>query len=378
LAVKIVRQVKSIALLGAPTSAAGLAGGQEGAPAALRSAGLADRLTSAGFQVTDYGDSAPRVYKTDDEHPRARNVTEVLKIIEELRPKVEVAVKSGALPVILSGDDSVVLGAIAGARRYYRHVSLISMDRDAGLNVPATTPSGCLDGMVISHVIGRGAPELVRFWGEPPLVREPDVAIFGIDRVDEPEQRSLGHSPLHSYLAVDLKKKGLAAAAQQTLDTVHGSRHEFVLLLDLDVIASEDFGATNFPGSGGLSLEEARQALAVFAGQPNLAALVVAGYNPARDVEGRAAKIVVDLLAAVLAPRLQAPAETTEGAPAVASSAAAEAPPNVAANIESPVDAASESANPASEPPGMAASQSESDVPEKTSEAAPEGEPSSE
>ena len=378
MAVTIVRQVKSIALLGAPTSAAGLAGGQEGAPAALRSAGLADRLTSAGFQVTDYGDSAPRVYKTDDEHPRARNVTEVLKIIEELRPKVEVAVKSGALPVILSGDDSVVLGAIAGARRYYRHVSLISMDRDAGLNVPATTPSGCLDGMVISHVIGRGAPELVRFWGEPPLVREPDVAIFGIDRVDEPEQRSLGHSPLHSYLAVDLKKKGLAAAAQQTLDTVHGSRHEFVLLLDLDVIASEDFGATNFPGSGGLSLEEARQALAVFAGQPNLAALVVAGYNPARDAEGRAAKIVVDLLAAVLAPRLQAPAETTEGAPAVASSAAAEAPPNVAANIESPVDAASESANPASEPPGVAASQSESDVPEKTSEAAPEGEPSSE
>ena len=378
MAVKIVRQVKSIALLGAPTSAAGLAGGQEGAPAALRSAGLVDRLTKAGFQVTDYGDSAPRVYKTDDEHPRARNVTEVLKIIEELRPKVEVAVKSGALPVILSGDDSVVLGAIAGARRYYRHVSLISMDRDAGLNVPATTPSGCLDGMVISHVIGRGAPELVRFWGEPPLVREPDVAIFGIDRVDEPEQRSLGHSPLHSYLAVDLKKKGLAAAAQQTLDTVHGSRHEFVLLLDLDVIASEDFGATNFPGSGGLSLEEARQALAVFAGQPNLAALVVAGYNPARDAEGRAAKIVVDLLAAVLAPRLQAPAETTEGAPAVASSAAAEAPPNVAANIESPVDAASESANPASEPPGMAASQSESDVPEKTSEAAPEGEPSSE
>jgi hypothetical protein len=232
--------------------------------------------------------------------------------------------------------------------------------------------------MVISHVIGRGAPELVRFWGEPPLVREPDVAIFGIDRVDEPEQRSLGHSPLHSYLAVDLKKKGLAAAAQQTLDTVHGSRHEFVLLLDLDVIASEDFGATNFPGSGGLSLEEARQALAVFAGQPNLAALVVAGYNPARDAEGRAAKIVVDLLAAVLAPRLEAPAETTEGATAIASSAAAEAPPNVAASIESPVDAASESANPASEPPGVAASQSESDVPEKTSEAAPEGEPSSE
>lgn len=37
--------------------------------------------------------------------------------------------------------------------------------------------------MVISNVAGRGAPESVRFWREPPPVREPDVAIFGIDCV---------------------------------------------------------------------------------------------------------------------------------------------------------------------------------------------------
>ena len=269
MAVKIVRQVKNIALLGAPTSAAGLGAGQEGAPAALRSAGLVERLTAAGFQVTDYGDCAPRVYKPDDEHPRARNASEALAIIEELRPKVEIAVKSGALPVILAGDDTMVLAAIAGSRRYYRHVSVISMDRDAGLNVPATTPSGCLDGMVISHIVGRGAPELVRFWGEPPLIREPDVAVFGIDRVDQPEQKWLVGSPLQHYLAVDIKRRGAAVAAQEALERVHGSRHEFVLLLDLDAIAAEDFAATNFPGSGGLTLDEIRQAVGVFARQSN-------------------------------------------------------------------------------------------------------------
>jgi arginase len=384
LAVKIVRQVKSIALLGAPISAAGLAGGQEGAPAALRSAGLLDRLTSAGFQVTDYGDCAPRVYKADDEHPRARNVGEVLAILEELRPKVEIAVKSGALALILGGDDSVVLAAIAGARRYYRHVSLISVDRDAGLNVPATTPSGCVDGMVISHVVGRGAPELVRFWGEPPLVREPDVALFGIDRVDEPEQRWLVRSPLRHYLAVDIKKRSPAAAAQEALEGVHGSRHEFILQLDLDVIAAEDFAATNSSASGGLSLDEVRQALAVFARQPNLVALVLAGYNPTRDADGSAAKIVVDLLAGGLAPRLQAPpAEATENATAIASSATTETPANLAGNIEAgnvepPADAALQPANAASEPPDLAAHTSESDAPEKTSDVVSEGEPPTE
>jgi arginase len=378
LAVKIVRQVKSIALLGAPTSAAGLAGGQEGAPAALRSAGLVDRLTSAGFQLTDYGDSAPRVYKADDEHPRARNVGDALAIIEELRHKVEFAVKSGALPVILSGDDSVVLAAIAGSRRYYRHVSLISMDRDAGLNVPATTPSGCLDGMVISHVVGRGAPELVRFWGEPPLIREPDVAIFGIDRVDEPEQRWMVRSPLRRYLAVDIKKRGAAVAAQEVLETVHGSRHEFVLLLDLDVIASEDFGATNFPGTGGLSLDDTRQALTVFVRQPNLAALVVAGYNPTRDSDGKAVKIVVDLLVDALSARLQAPpAEATETLAAGATTSA-ETPEGVSENHEPAAEAVSTPANVASEPSDLAAASSEAVPPEKSTDAVPEDEPPSE
>jgi arginase len=377
LAVKIVRQVKSIALLGAPTSAAGLAGGQEGAPAALRSAGIVDRLTSVGFQVVDYGDSTPRVYKADDEHPRTRNVGDALAILEELRPKVEIAVKSGALPVILSGDDSVVLAAIAGARRYYRHVSLISMDRDAGLNVPATTPSGCLDGMVISHVVGRGAPELVRFWGEPPLIREPDVAIFGIDRVDEPEQRWMVRSPLRRYLAVDVMKRGAAAGAQETLETVHGSRHEFVLLLDLDVIASEDFRATNFPGSGGLSLDDARQALAVFARQPNLAALVVAGYNPTRDSDGRAVKIVIDLLVTALSPRLQAPPGETTEITAAGAAPQAETTAQTSENVETPVEPISAAVSTPSELPDLAKSSSDL-APEKPSDAVPEAEPPAE
>ena len=326
MAVKIVRQVKSIALLGAPTSAAGLAAGPEGAPAALRAAGLAERLSEAGFQVTDSGDCAPRIYKPDDEHPRARNASEAVAILEELRPKVETAVKSGALPVILAGDATAVLAAIAGARRYYRHVSVISVDRDAGLNVPATTPSGCLDGMVISHIVGRGAPELVRFWGEPPLIREPDVAVFGIDRVDEPEQKWLGRSPLQHYLAVDIKRRGAATAAQEALDRVHGSRREFVLLVDLDVIAAEDFAATNFPGSGGLSLDDIRQAVGVFARQSTLAAFVFAGYNPARDTDGKAAKVAIDLLATVLAPRLETPASEAIEAAAASDTTPAETP----------------------------------------------------
>ena len=84
MAVKIVRQANKIALLGAPTSAAALSAGHEGAPAALRNAGLIDRLSSAGYQVTDFGDDQPLVFKPDEESPRARNIRGVIAALETL------------------------------------------------------------------------------------------------------------------------------------------------------------------------------------------------------------------------------------------------------------------------------------------------------
>jgi arginase family enzyme len=58
LAVKIIRQHRKVVLLGSATSAAALRAGHERAPEALRAAGLADRLKTAGFEVADLGDTA--------------------------------------------------------------------------------------------------------------------------------------------------------------------------------------------------------------------------------------------------------------------------------------------------------------------------------
>lgn len=325
MAVKIVRQPRKIALIGAPTSAAALKAGHEAAPAALRAAGLVDRLKGVGYEVADLGDCTTQVFQPDDEHPRARNLPAIVAVLNELKPRVEQAVKSGALPVVVGGDCIIALGTLAGMRRYYRTVSLIYMDRDADLNVPATTPSGCVDGMVISHVIGRGAPELVRFWTEPPLVREPDVALFGTDRFDAPEQEALVRSPLRRYIAPDVRQQGAAAAAESALERVHVSNHEYLLHLDVDVIASEDFRATNFAAEGGLRLEDVRQALETFARQKNLGAMEVTAYNPELDENGRDAKTLVDLLAGVLAERLTALAASGEAPSAEASASAAAA-----------------------------------------------------
>lgn len=309
MAVKIVRQPKKIALIGAPSSAAAFEAGLEEAPAALRAAGLAARLESLGYEIIDLGDCAPRLFAQDDEHPRARNAAEVVAGLNDLRLRVEQGVKSGALVLVLGGDCAQSMAVVAGARRYFKHVNLLWFDRDADLNTPASTPSGRLDGMIVAHFTGRGAAELVRFWGEPPLVREPDVTLFGLQRIDPPEQEFMNRSPIRRVLAVDAQRIGVAAAAQHALVEVHANAREFVLHLDLDVIAQEEFAAVPVPGPGGFSLADVRAALSVFVSQKNLLGFDVAQYNPKKDADGSGARLIVDLLAEALAARSAALAE---------------------------------------------------------------------
>jgi arginase len=305
LAVKIVRQPKKIALIGAPSSAAAFLAGTEKAPAALRAVGLVERLQSAGYEVIDHGDCAPRLFADDDEHKRARNLKEIVAGLNDLKVRAELAVKSGALVLVLGGDCAQMIGLLTGVRRYYKHVNLLWFDRDADLNTPASTPSGRIDGMVVAHVIGRGAPELVRFFGESPLVREPDVTLFGLERLDPPEQEFLSKSPMRHIDAGDIQSKGGTAAARDGLNYVHADAHEFVLHLDTDVIAAAEFPAVNVPGDDGLRMDEVRAALSEFAKHRNLLGLVVAQYNPDKDADGSGAKKLVDLLVETLSTRLE-------------------------------------------------------------------------
>jgi arginase len=311
LAVKIVRQPKKIALIGAPSSAAAFGTGTEKSPAALRAAGLTEKLQNAGFEVTDYGDCAPRLFADDEEHRRARNLREIVAGLNDLKPRVEIAVKTGAFVLVLGGECVQAIALLAGARRYYKHVNLFWVDRDADLNTPASTPSGRIDGMVVAHIIGKGSPELVRFWGEPPLVREPDVTLFGLARLDPPEEEFLVRSPMRHVEASAVQAKGPDAAARDALNHLHADAREFALHLDLDVIAQEELPAVMVPGSGGLTFDEMRAALKEIVRHKNALGMDIAQFNPEKDPSSDCAKRIVELLVEALSARLEQPASAT-------------------------------------------------------------------
>jgi arginase family enzyme len=146
---------------------------------------------------------------------------------------------------------------------------------------------------------------LVRFYGESALVREPDVLLFGLERIDPPEQEFLSKSPMRQVWAADIQKKGAAVSMRDALAHLHTESRDFVLHLDTDIIAQEEFAAVNVPGSGGLRLEEVRTSLREALSQKTLLGLDVAQYNPDRDPDGSGAQKLVALLVDALSGRVE-------------------------------------------------------------------------
>src|SRR5712691_12665054 len=70
-------------IIGVPSSAGAHHAGQERAPAALRQAGLPDRLRAAGLTVRDAGDLPGAVFAVDHDRPHARNLPAVARVARQ-------------------------------------------------------------------------------------------------------------------------------------------------------------------------------------------------------------------------------------------------------------------------------------------------------
>jgi arginase len=303
LTAKLIRHPDQLVLVGAPTSAAAAAKGVENGPETLRTAGIADRLRQVGYQVTDAGDLPVQLPQSDPENPRARNMKGVLSMLDPLRLRIEQSAKSHAFPLVLGGDVTVAVALVAGLRRQATSLGLIHMGRHADLHTPMQTDDGLIAPMTVSHLAGQGAAELVRFWKEPPLIREPDLALYGLAEPDAFDRERLSGMAIRRFPIESIRRDGALATAEAALERLRAGKRDFVVLLLMDVFSPEEVPGGARAGAGGLSAAEVGEALNCFAARSTFAGLAICGYDPALDPHGRGAGIVVRLVTEALAAR---------------------------------------------------------------------------
>lgn len=288
-----------LAVIGVPSSAGGRRTGQEGGPAALRTAGLLDRLREKGLDVADLGDLPTVSFRPDPENPRQQNLALVVDVARQVSDLVDQALAGRRLPLVLGGDCSLSVGVVAGLVRHHENLGLMYFDGDVDLNTPETTSSGIFDGMVMAHILGQGAPQLARIGIRHPLLSEENIALFGYDAgsgwIDPPELETLERSRMAKYALAQVRADAVAEASEAMLQLEQ--RSDAVLVhFDVDVM---DFPAVDVPHPRGLDPESAFSALEVFAAAPTCAAVVVTEFNAELDSDGSHAAGLVEGLVRV-------------------------------------------------------------------------------
>lgn len=297
--------MKSLAIIGAPSSAGAYAPGQEQAPAALRSVGLIEQLQNQGVQVKDMGDVPGFRWQPDPDNRRAMNAEVVAKVARDTADKVAEALEDSKV-LVLGGDCTVELGTIAGALRGGESIGLIYIDLDTDLNTPESTDEGAFDWMGVAHLLNieGAAPELVNISPHSPMLRPEQIYLFAYDNVTSFEQ---GIIDANSIAGTTLKEvvKNPQKTAHAAINDWAKQFDQLFIHLDVDVLDFVTFPlAENTRHHYGLSFEQLMAALSTLLSAPNWVGLTITEVNPDHSDEATLKKFV-EAVARALAEQLR-------------------------------------------------------------------------
>jgi len=264
-----------------------------------------ERLEASGAPVIDHGDLPVVRFWPDRAHPKQQNLAHVVNIATRVADQVEAALQRQEMPLVIGGDCTIALGAIAGFLRHRVDLGLMYFDGHIDLNTPATSMSGILDSMGIAHMIGEvGVTEALSHIGPRfPLLSEDKIVAFGYNprEMNEVEHEVLARHPMLTFPLARVQGRAKDAATEALMQ-LEGRAERLMVHFDVDVIDFVDFPIADVPQiNAGLTFQDAIVCLEVFVSSPKFAGLTIAEINPDHaDEEGTLATTFVDNLVNVL------------------------------------------------------------------------------
>ena len=300
---------RRLSLLGVPLSYGQSKGGVHLGPAAIRVAGLAERISNLGYEVNDRGDlPIERSHSLPGFDEKLKYLTEIHDACERLTIQVEEIVDAGELPITIGGDHSIAIGSLAGVVKSFRkrdqRLGLIYLDAHADMNTPDTTPSGNIHGMPLAVLLGYGAPELLNIGGFSPKFDPRLCAHVGARDLDPGERELIKKLGIRFFTMREIDERGLAACMDDAIGIASQGSGGYAVTFDVDVLDPGDAPGSGTLVRGGLSYREAHLAMEKIAEGGGLRSLEVVEINTALDVNNRTAELGVELILSALGKRI--------------------------------------------------------------------------
>ncbi|PZE70784.1 arginase family protein [Curtobacterium sp. MCPF17_018] len=287
-----------IALVSAPTNLGlrppepGAVPGAGKAPEALREAGLYRRFVEQG--ATDAGVVLPGRY-VDDDATRTpgvvRNEAAMIDHARRLADRIDAVLATGAAPLVIGGDCSVLIGAGLSMKRR-GSVGLVHVDGHTDFRHPGNSDEcASVAGEDLAAAVGIHWPAVSDIDGAGPYFNPAQTAHVGC-RDDDAELAEVRTVVGAVVPTSEWRGRGTAAVVN-VLRTTAGAAG-YWLQVDVDVLDAIVMPAVDSPDPGGCTPEELIELLRGLA--PRAVGASITVYDPDLDPKGTHARLLADVL----------------------------------------------------------------------------------
>jgi arginase len=269
-------------------------------PPRLIAGGLLERLTARGADVVFQAILRPH-YLT-----LYRAVSDLsLRLARE----VSAVLESGRFPLVLGGDHSCAIGTwsgVASALAARGPLGLVWIDAHMDSHTRATSWTGMPHGMPLAALLGYGEAKAVSAQVASTVTEghlDPrHVSLVGIRSYEPEEAALLDRLGVRVFEQRQVDARGMHTVLGEAVAIARAETSGYGISLDLDALDPHEAPGVGTPVAGGIPAGPLTAALAACCGDEKLVALEIVEYNPHRDRHGRTARLVENLIAAVLNP----------------------------------------------------------------------------
>jgi len=199
------------------------------------------------------------------------------------------AINRGKLPILLSGNCGT--SALSATAALGPQTGVIWCDAHGDCNTPETSASGFLDGMCLAILTGQCWPRLTpRLESFAPIPGK-NVIQIGVRQVD-PEEKLLLESLNINRISADQTDRLVNA-----VNSLRKRTEKLYIHLDADVLDISEGAANSYACSGGLRRPQLNDCIQTIAVTGVVAAFGITSYDPATDMDGRIADILIEAAA---------------------------------------------------------------------------------
>ncbi len=289
-------------MIGVPFDLGASRRGARFGPHALRTAGLAAQLESLGYAVSDFGDIEVSQPESDPAGGpgQPKNVRAVRDANRQIATAVEAAMREQSYPILLGGDHSMAIGALAGVARVNGPQGVIWVDAHGDLNTTESSPTGNLHGMSMAAAFGQVADLFPPPEFPTPAADLRHCVFIGIRELDEQEKRTILEHDILCFTMSDIDQLGMAKVIELAFQRASQGPRSVHVSFDIDCLDPTLAPGTGTPVRGGLTYREAHLFMEQLWRSGIAHSLELSEVNPLLDEHNMTAKLADELICSAL------------------------------------------------------------------------------